>query len=106
MIAGQCSLDCTATLMTEHHNQARTQGRNAVFDGAQRMVVNQVARRANDKKLTQVLVEDQLGRSARIGAGHNDGERVLRLGRLLATRCGRLAFGYLTRGKPEIALLE
>ena len=34
------------------------------------------------------------------------GEWVLRLGRLRPTRRGRLALGYVARGKSEIALLE
>src|SRR5205823_8863641 len=67
---------------------------------------DQVTRRANDEKVTEVLVENQLGPSAGIGACDNDGERVLRLGRLRPTRCGRLALGHVTRGKPQIALLE
>jgi hypothetical protein len=66
MVALQRSLNCTATLMTQNYNQARAQVRHPVFDGAQRMVVDQIARRANDEKVTQVLVEDQLGRSAGI----------------------------------------
>src|SRR5438876_10728365 len=106
MIALQRSLDCTAALMTQDHDQARAQVRDCVFDAAQRMVVDQIASRANDEKVTQVLVEDQLRRNARIGASDDDGERVLRLRRLRPTRCGWLALGYLTRGKPEIAFLE
>ena len=70
------------------------------------MVVDQVARCANNEKVTQVLVEDQLRPSPGIGACDDDGKRVLRLGRLLPTRCDGLALGYLTRGKTEIALLE
>ena len=66
MVALQRSLNCTATLMTQNYNQARAQVRDPVFDGAQRIVVDQIARRANDEKVTQVLIEDQLGRSAGI----------------------------------------
>src|SRR5216684_8454975 len=100
MVALQRSLNCTATLMTQNYNQARAQVRHPVFDGAQRMVVDQVARRANDEKVTQVLVEDQFRPGAGIGACDNDGEGLLRLGRLLPTRRSRLALGFLTRGKP------
>src|ERR1700719_3599232 len=106
MIALQRSLDCTATLMTQNHDQACAQVRDSVLDGAQRMVVDQIASRANNEKVTQVLVEDQLGRSARIGASENDGEGVLLLGCLCPTCCSRFALGDLTRGKSEIALLE
>ena len=52
MVALQRSLNCTATLMTQNYNQARAQVRHPVFDGAQRMVVDQIARRANDEKVT------------------------------------------------------
>src|SRR5438876_11138159 len=106
MIALQRSLDCTAALMTQDHDQARAQVRDCVFDAAQRMVVDQIPSRANDEKVTQVLVEDQLGRSAGIGASENDGERVLLLGCLCPARCGGFALGYLTRGKSEIASLS
>src|SRR5207247_3847398 len=106
MIALQRSLDCTAALMTQDHDQARAQVRDCVFDAAQRMVVDQIASRANDEKVTEVLVEDQLGRSAGIGAPDNDREWVLGLGRLRATRCRRFALRYLTRRKAEITLLE
>src|SRR6266487_365604 len=92
--------------MTQNHNQSCTKVRHPVFDSAQCMVVDQVASRANDKKVTEVLVEDQLGRSTGIGASDNDSERMLPLDRLLPTRRRRLALGYLTRGKPEITFLE
>ena len=52
MVALQRSLNCTATLMTQNYNQTRAQVRHPVFDGAQRMVVDQIARRANDEKVT------------------------------------------------------
>src|SRR5438105_13738900 len=68
------------------------------------MVVDQVARCANNEKVTQVLVEDQLRPSPGIGACGNDGKRMLRLGRLLPARCDGLALGYLTRGRTEIAV--
>src|SRR5260370_29726973 len=91
--------------MTQNYDQACARVRHRVFDAAQRVVVDQIASRANDEKVTQVLVEDQLGRSAGISASDNDGERVLCLGRLSPTSGGRLDVGYLTRGKPDIALL-
>src|SRR6266436_2919898 len=106
MVALQRSLDCTATLVTENHDQARAQVRHCVLDAAQRMVVDQIPSRANDEKVTQVLIEDQLGRSAGIGASENDGERVLFLGCLCPTCCSRFALGDLTRSKSEIALLK
>src|SRR5882724_8333962 len=106
MVALQRSLDCTATLMTQDHDQARAQVCDCVLDAAQCMVVDQIASCANDEKVTQVLVEDQLGRGAGIGASENDSERVLLLGCLCPARCGRFALGYLTRGKSEIALLK
>ena len=52
MVALQRSLNCTATLMTQNYNQAPAQVRHPVFDGAQRVVVDQIARRANDEKVT------------------------------------------------------
>ena len=106
VIALQSSYDCTATGVTQNDNQACAQVRHRVLDAAQGMVVDQIASGANDEKITKVLVEDQLGRSAGIGACDNDGERMLRLGRLRPTCCGRLALRYLARGKPEIALLK
>lgn len=68
--------------MTQNYDQACARVPHRVFDAAQRMVVDQIASRANDEKVTQVLVEDQLRRNARIGASDDDGERMLRLGRL------------------------
>src|SRR5437016_14163450 len=106
MIALQRSLDCTAALMTQDHDQARAQVRDCVFDAAQCMVVDQIPSRANDEKVPEVLVEDQLGRSAGIGASENDGERVLLLGCLCAPGGDGFTLGDLTRGKTEITLLE
>ncbi len=60
MVALQRSLNCTATLMTQNYNQARAQVRHPVFDGAQRMVVDQIARRANDEKVTAVRESSKL----------------------------------------------
>src|SRR5437867_4285600 len=92
--------------MTQNYDQACARVCHRVFDAAQRMVVDQIASRANDEKVTQVLVEDQLRRTAGIGACDNDRERMLCLGRLLPTCCSRLALGFLTRGEPEITLLK
>jgi hypothetical protein len=70
------------------------------------MVVDQIAGRANDEKISQVLVEDQLGGSAGVGASDDDGERMLRLGCLHPTCCCWFGLGHFTRCKAEIALLK
>src|SRR6202040_9378 len=66
MIALQRGLDCTATLMTQNHDQACAQVRHCVFDAAQRMVVDQIPSRANYEKFASAMVEDQPFSSTRI----------------------------------------
>src|SRR6266581_6575665 len=92
--------------MTQNHYQACAQVRDCVFDTAQRMVVDQIARGADHEKVPDVLVEDDFGSCAGVRAAENNGERVLLLGCLCAPGGGGFALGYLTRGKSEIALLK
>jgi hypothetical protein len=80
--------------------------RYCIFDAAERMIVNQVARRANDEKVTEVLIENQFRRNSGIGASDDDGERVLVLRSLRATGGHRLAGGDGTLGESLVASLE
>ena len=77
MLAGQRRLNCAATLMTQNHNQARAQDRYRVLNAAQGMVVDQVARGANNEKIPEPLVEDQLDRDAGVTASKNGCEWML-----------------------------
>src|SRR5439155_18396156 len=92
--------------MTQNHYQACAQVRDCVFDAAQPMVVDQIARGADHKKVPDVLVEDDFGSCAGVRAAENNGERVLLLGCLCAPGGGGFTLGDLTRGKTEITLLE
>ena len=63
--------------MAEHHNEACSEVFDRVFNAAQGVIVDQIAGIPGHKKIPDVLIEDNLGRSARIGADHNNGERML-----------------------------
>ena len=103
---GQGSLHGPATLMAQHDNEAGTEVFDRVFDAAQGVLIDQVASRADHKKVAEVLVENNFRRSAGVGTTQDDGKRVLRLGDFSSFGGGGLAGGNLAVGKAIIACFE
>ena len=50
-----------------------------VLDATQAFIIDYVSRHSNDEQIAEPLVEDDLGRNARVRATDNDGERMLNL---------------------------
>ena len=91
LAAGQRGLHRAAALMPEHDDEPRAKVLHRVFNAAQRVIIHEVARRAHNKQVADVLVEDDFRRRARIRAANDDGKRMLSLGSLRAARRGRFA---------------
>src|SRR3982751_414973 len=72
-----CGVDGSATLMAEHHNQARTQNIDAVFDAAQAFIVEHIASYANDEQISQAFIKDDFRWHTRIGTTKDDRKWVL-----------------------------
>ena len=66
-----------AVVMTEHDDQRHIQDRDAVLDGAEYRTVDDVARGADDEHVAEALVEDHLGRDARVAAAEQHGGGLL-----------------------------
>src|SRR5258708_3832814 len=64
--AGERRLHCAAPFMSEHHDETCAEVRHCVFDTAQRVVIHQIPRGANDEKIADALIEDDLRPGARI----------------------------------------
>jgi len=84
-------LDRAAALMPKHDDELRSKMLDCVLDAPDYLVIQDVARNSNYKKIAQSLIEDDLGRSARISTADDNGERVL------AGSDFRSARGRLTR---------
>src|SRR6266850_759547 len=65
-IAVQGSFDSAASLVAENEYEAGTEVCDRVFDTAQSVVINKIASGADNKKITDVLVEDDFRCSPRV----------------------------------------
>src|SRR6266404_1567535 len=77
-----------------------------VFDAAQNLVIDQVASVPDYEEIADVLIENDFGRRARIGATEDDGKRMLRLSCLRAPGGGRFALRNFAADKTRISFLE
>ena len=66
----------------EHHDESRAEMFDRVFNASEFVIADHFSRRADHKKITNVLIENNLGRRARIRTADNDGKRMLRPGGL------------------------
>jgi hypothetical protein len=105
-IAGKGSFDGTATVVTDDNDEAGAEMVHCVFDAAQSVIIDQVARSADHEKVANVVVEDEFGRGARVGAANYDCKGALRL-------CGFRSFGgvrfslrHFMGGEAAVNLLE
>src|SRR5438034_6672564 len=105
-IAGQSSLDGTATIVTDNNDETGAEMVHCVFDAAETVVIDQVACGADHEKVADVVIEDEFGRSARVGAAHYDGKGALRLRGFRSFGGIRFALRHLMGGETGIAFLE
>src|SRR4030095_3774841 len=80
-----CGIDGTATLMTEHDNQAGPQNLHTVLDASQAFIVEHVARYSNDKQISEAFIKDDFGWHPRIGTTEDDRKRMLTLRQFCAS---------------------
>src|ERR671930_1037807 len=72
-----CCVHRTATLVTEHENQAGAQNIDAVLDASQAFVVEHIARDSNDEQISETFIKYEFGWYTRIGTTKDDRKRVL-----------------------------
>lgn len=71
-----------AVLMSQHQNQWRMQMLYGILQAAQNGVIGNIACHANIENITQPLIEQDLWRNARIGAGDHGGKGMLSVANL------------------------
>jgi len=80
-----------AAFVAEDDDEPGAEMGDRVFDAAERVIIHEIPRGADDEKVADILIEDQLRRRARVGATDDDGKGMLRLCRSRAAVRGRLA---------------
>ena len=69
--------DGAALRVSEHHHEPRAEPRRRELHAVNLRRGDDVARHADDEQVAEALIEDHLGRHARVGAAQDDGERLL-----------------------------
>ena len=105
-IAGQGSFDGTATVVTDNNDETGAEMVHCVFDAAETVVIDQVARGADHEKVADVVIEDEFRRGARVGAGDDDGKGALRLRGFGSFGGVRFALRHLMGGETGVALFK
>src|SRR3954449_13238357 len=77
-----------------------------VFDAAEGVFIHEITGCANNEEIANVLIEDNFGSGARVGAGKYDGKRMLRLRSFGSFGRSRFAGRIFAAGKARIALFE
>ena len=70
-------------------NERRAEALDGKLDAADLRRGDDVARDPDDEEIAKALVEDDLGRDARVGAAEHDGERLLPIGQGATARMMR-----------------
>src|ERR1043166_8155992 len=96
-----CGLDCTATLMAEHDNQASAQNIDPVLNASKAFIIEHIARHSNDEQIAKALIKDSSGWHTRIRTTKYDRERMLTLCQFGASFGGLLA-GHSQRDDASI----
>src|SRR5215470_8175091 len=96
-----CGVYGTATLMTQHENQAGGQSVDSKLDASEALVVEHIARDSNNEQISQAFIKDDFGRHARIGTTEDYSKRVLTL-RQLCPSFGGLFGGHSQRNYARI----
>src|SRR3981189_3367961 len=92
--------------VSKNNDEAGAEILDRVFNTAESVVIDQIAGRADDKEVANVLIEDDLGCGPRISASDNDGKWMLCLRRFRAARCDRFGRAVFATGKPLVARLQ
>src|SRR3977135_3030817 len=82
--------------VSKNNDETDAQMLDRVFDTAKSVVIDQIAGRADDNEVANVLIEDDLGCGPRISASDNDGKWMMRLRRFRAARCDRFGSALVT----------
>jgi hypothetical protein len=85
--------------MPKNDDESSAQIRHRVLDAAQRIVIHEIAGGADHEEVTDVLIEDDFGRSPRISTTDDNGKRMLFL-------CGFRAAGGDGLARADFALSE
>jgi hypothetical protein len=67
----------TATLMPQNDDETCAKMLDRVLDATQGIIIHQIAGRADDEEVPDVLIENDFGRRPRIGASNDNGKRML-----------------------------
>jgi len=89
-LTGDRRLHRAAAGMTNHDDKSRAQMLDRILNAAKLVIADHFAGGADDKEITNILVEDQLGRRALIRASDDDSKGMLRLRRLQPAGASRL----------------
>src|SRR6266550_8531389 len=92
--------------MPKNNDESCSKMVDCVLDAAQRIVIHQIAGRANDEEVPDVLIENDFGRGARISAADDDGKRMLVLRGFRAARGDRFASAHFALSKALVAGLQ
>ena len=92
--------------MAEHDDEPRVELLGRELDAADLRRRDDVAGDADDEQVAEPLIEDDLGRHARVGAAEHDRERLLPLGELVAPRGADLRAALAIGHEPPIAVTQ
>ena len=101
---GKGCADGSATFVAEHQHKSHAQAFDRILDAAESEVLDEITRSPNDEESAEPLVEHEFRCHARIGAGDDDGERVLRGCALRALPGERLSGGHFGVHVTAVAL--
>jgi hypothetical protein len=99
--------DGSALGVAQYHNQRRDELQCGKFDAAELRWSNDVSGNADDKKISQALVEDEFRRHPRVGTSEYYGEWVLARHQFAAARFGRAFVTVPNAGhEPAVAFSQ
>ena len=81
-IRRECRLHCTATFVSENHEQLRVEMRACVLEAAKDFRRNNVARYPNDEQFAELCIKNQFRRYPQVAAAEDGRKRMLALDEL------------------------
>src|SRR3954467_5350000 len=99
--------DCAALRVAHHDDEARSKAGCGEFHAADLRWGDDIARHADDEQIAESLVEDELGRHARVRAPEDDGKGFLAAAVVVLVRGARQdASRGLVRDKTRISFAQ
>src|SRR5512133_3088760 len=92
--------------MSKNNDESRSKMIHRVLDAPKRIVIHQIAGRADDEEVPNVLIENDFGRRPRISAAHNNGKWMLVLRGFRAAGGDRFAGTHFALGESLVAGLQ